>query len=292
MSHRFFYFRSFQIAVLLLLMLMLVGCSYLPAITPIAQNDIAATTDDATSSLGTTAPPPPEQVDGKPVASASPETIVDNDDAIANGNTTTPPKENGKNPEQGEDQSMKIAITFDDGPDLKYTPKILDILKEKNVKASFFVVGIQVNKYPEVLQRIEKEGHFVGNHSYTHRSFTKLTSDELKEEINSTDSKIEAAIGYVPEIVRPPYGAVNDDVKDILKSMGKETILWTIDPRDWDGSSVDDMLDNIMSNAKDGGNILLHSFGSKFVENTVELLPTVIDQLREKGYTFVTVDKL
>jgi len=191
-----------------------------------------------------------------------------------------------------EQQSMKIAITFDDGPDLKFTPQILDILQEKEVVATFFVVGIQVNKYPEILQRIEAEGHLIGNHSYNHPNFTKLTREELADEITRTDELIFGAVGHVPTIVRPPYGASNDEVNELLEELDKSVMLWNIDPRDWDGSAVEDMLENILMNAKDGGNILLHSFGSKHVKNTVMLLPLVIDELRAQGYEFVTADEL
>lgn len=280
MNHRSFYFRSFQFAFLSILLIAIMGCSYLPAIAP-SDSNIA------------TSEQPSGQVEGVPVLPLLPDLIVDFEEEKIVAEHAKPPTEQEKqDPNSEEKESMRIAITFDDGPDLKYTPKILDILKEKGVKATFFVVGIQVNKYPEVLQRIEDEGHMIGNHSYSHRSFTKLTEEELKEEVTQTDNKIEAVIGYVPEIVRPPYGAVNDDVKANLKAYGKEVVLWNIDPRDWDGSSVQDMLDNILKNARDGGNILLHSFGSKHVENTVKLLPKVIDKLSELGYTFVTVDEL
>lgn len=332
-----FYFRSFQIMVLAILLSMIMGCSFLPAIVPLEHNENASVSAEVPGAVETV-PPPPEIVEGKPVTTSpiepseppKQEQIVNepketpNSTAVPVEEPTKPPErgtdeeplikepiieienpikepekeptvEPGKNEQQtnqGVDASMRIAITFDDGPDLKYTPKILDILKEKDVKATFFVVGIQVNKYPEVLQRIETEGHLIGNHSYNHPSFTSLTAEQLEEEIRSTDEKIEAVLGHVPELVRPPYGAINDASRATLDALGKKVVLWNIDPRDWDGTSVKDMMENIMGNAHDGGNILLHSFGSKFVENTVEMLPVLIDQLKEEGYTFVTVDEL
>jgi len=254
------------------------SCSYLPAIAPSDQNN------------NNSEERPPVRVDGSTVSNLFPDLIVDFEEEKIVKEHATPPTEEQSN--DGDHKLMRIAITFDDGPDLKYTPQILDILKEKKVKATFFVVGIQVNKYPEVVQRMEDEGHMIGNHSYTHTSFTKLTAEQLKQEIDSTDKKIEEIIGYTPEIVRPPYGAINDEVRANLESYGKEVVIWNIDPRDWDGSSVKAMLDNILTNARDGGNILLHSFGSKHVKNTVELLPTVIDKLEQLGYTFVTIDEL
>lgn len=273
-----FYFKSFQFAISFVLLIVISACSYFPAIAPLDNNDI--------NSEG----PPPVQVEGSTVSTLFPDLIVNFEEEKIVTEHATPPED--EKPNKGDQKTMRIALTFDDGPDLKYTPQILDILKEKNVKATFFVVGIQVNKYPEVVQRMEDEGHMIGNHSYTHPSFTKLTADELKQEIESTDKKIEGIIGYTPEIVRPPYGAINDEVRANLESYGKQVIIWNIDPRDWDGTSVDDMLDNILTNARDGGNILLHSFGSKHVANTVNLLPKVIDKLEELGYIFVTIDEL
>lgn len=273
-----FYFKSFQLVILSVLLIIMSSCSYFPAVAPIDQNNI----DSEERS--------PVQVNGSPVSTLFPDLIVDFEEEKIVTEHATPPTE--EEPNNGDHKLMRIALTFDDGPDLKYTPQILDILNEKKVKATFFVVGIQVNKYPEVVQRMEDEGHMIGNHSYSHSSFTKLTAEQLKEEIDRTDKKIEEIIGYTPEIVRPPYGAINDEVRANLESYGKEVIIWNIDPRDWDGNSVKDMLDNILTNARDGGNILLHSFGSKHVKNTVELLPTVIDRLEELGYIFVTIDEL
>lgn len=271
-----FYFKSFQLVILSVLLTMMSACSYFPAIAPIDQNDSEER--------------PPVHVEGYPVATFFPDLNIDfKEEKIVTEHATPPVKEEVN---EGDQKSMRIALTFDDGPDLKYTPRILDILKEKNVKATFFVVGIQVNKYPEVVQRMEDEGHMIGNHSYSHPSFTKLTTEQLKQEIDETDEKIQAVIGYTPEIVRPPYGAINDEVRAELESYGKQVIIWNIDPRDWDGNSVEDMLDNILTNARDGGNILLHSFGSKHVENTVKLLPTAIERLEELGYIFVTIDEL
>lgn len=256
-------FRSFQVAVLVFILFVMAGCSTYPSIEP--HQPVAASSGIISNLMTHDSEQEPEQ-------------------------SGTP--EDSQLPSEGEQQVMNIAITFDDGPDLKYTPRILDILQEKDVKATFFVVGIQVNKYPDVLKRIEAEGHLIGNHSYNHPNLTKLSSDELTEEIQSTDDKIFAALGHVPTIVRPPYGSVNDEVRQQLQDMGKEVVLWNIDPRDWDGSTVEDMFENIMSNARDGGNILLHSFGGKHIENTVTLLPLIIDELRAQGYSFVTVDEL
>lgn len=190
------------------------------------------------------------------------------------------------------DEQKVIALTFDDGPDKRYTPAILDILKEKGVKATFFVVGLQVSKSPEVLERIVKEGHEIGNHTYNHKDLSKLGKDAILKEINAGDKAIKDAVGFVPVHFRAPYGAVSDTLKEILEKTGRHMIGWNIDTRDWAGTSVADMQQMIRTEAKPGGIILMHSFGGKHIEHTVEALPGIIDDLTEMGYTFASIDEL
>ncbi|CAH1212961.1 hypothetical protein PAECIP111893_03598 [Paenibacillus plantiphilus] len=185
-----------------------------------------------------------------------------------------------------------VALTFDDGPDKNYTMDILDILREYKLKATFFTVGIQVKKYPEIMKRIAQDGHVIGNHSYHHPNLSKLDSKTIKEEIKWTDHLIEKTAGYVPRLVRAPYGALSPLVRSIMKDNNRELIGWTVDTRDWAGESVARMRANVNKNTKPGGIILMHSFGSKHLKNTVELLPLIIEDLSKKGYTFVTVDEL
>lgn len=200
-----------------------------------------------------------------------------------------------KNPvatkEPSKDENAKvIALTFDDGPDAKYTPQVLDILKEKGIKATFFLVGIQIKKYPEVVQRMVNEGHLIANHTYNHPKLTKLSKAEVLKELDSTDELLESIVGFKPIVVRPPYGALNDEVRQTIEETGRHIVLWNIDPRDWASTPVTEMYENVMSNARDQGNILFHSFGGKQIQNTVDLLPKVIDALTAEGYTFVTAD--
>ncbi|WP_169089717.1 polysaccharide deacetylase family protein [Paenibacillus sp. PL91] len=185
-----------------------------------------------------------------------------------------------------------IALTFDDGPDQRYTTDILDILKEKGVKATFFVVGQQVSKNPEVLQRIVDEGHAVGNHTYNHKDLSKLNKQQIIEEVKTGDAAIKKAIGYTPAMVRAPYGAVSDTLKGVLKSNNRELVGWNIDTRDWAGTSAANIRKMIKNEAKPGGIILMHSFGGKHIKNTVQALPDVIDDLVKKGYTLVTADQI
>lgn len=183
-----------------------------------------------------------------------------------------------------------VALTFDDGPDVEITGEILDILKEENVKATFFVVGTRVKQNPEMLKRIANEGHVIGNHSYNHPQLGKANRSKILDELNRTDKLIENAVGYKPKLMRPPYGSSSSLLRSILNETGRQQVLWSVDTRDWAGTSVKDMLANIDRNTKPGGNILMHSVGPKL--KTPELLPLLIKDLRAKGYTFVTVDQL
>jgi peptidoglycan/xylan/chitin deacetylase (PgdA/CDA1 family) len=203
--------------------------------------------------------------------------------------TAEKPGSAGNKPQQ---TGGKIALTFDDGPDTRYTTAILDILKEKNVKATFFVVGSQVKKYPDVLKRIVEEGHAIGNHSQNHKDLSKLTKEQIAKEIDLADAAIEDVLGYKPELFRAPYGALSQSLKKTLKEKDRKLVGWTVDTRDWAGTSIKDMRKVISNGSKPNGIILMHSFGGKHIANTVKMLPDVIDDLTKQGYTFVTADEL
>ncbi|UVI30925.1 polysaccharide deacetylase family protein [Paenibacillus spongiae] len=193
---------------------------------------------------------------------------------------------------QAKPNQKLVALTFDDGPDERYTPAILDVLKEHKVKASFFLVGTQVKKYPEMAARIAKEGHSIGNHTYRHPDLASLGERRIIQEVMWTDTLIQRSVGYVPNLVRAPYGSVSAEVKAIMKANNRELVGWTVDTMDWNGVSVAKMRQNINSNTKPGGIVLMHSFGGSRLKNTVELLPLIIDDLQKNGYTLVTVDEL
>ncbi|WP_141506288.1 polysaccharide deacetylase family protein [Paenibacillus luteus] len=185
-----------------------------------------------------------------------------------------------------------IALTFDDGPDKNYTSDILDILKDKDVKATFFVVGQQVTKNPKVLQRIVDEGHAIGNHTYNHKDLSKLNKQQIIEEVKTADAAIKKAVGFTPVMFRAPYGAVSDTLKVLLKAGNRDMVGWNIDTRDWAGTSVAGIRKMIKKEAKPGGIILMHSFGGKHIKNTVQALPGVIDDLKDMGYTFVFANQI
>jgi peptidoglycan/xylan/chitin deacetylase (PgdA/CDA1 family) len=204
---------------------------------------------------------------------------------------TTKPTSPTAPPGSGEGKKY-VALTFDDGPDANYTTAILDILKEKGVKATFFVVGQQVSKYPEVLRRIADEGHAIGNHTENHKDLKKQGKAGILEQIGKTDEAIKEVLGEAPALFRAPYGSLSDTLLQVLKDEGRHHTGWTVDTEDWAGTSVADMREMIIHDTKPGGIILMHSFGGKHIKNTVTMLPDVIDDLRNLGYTLVTVNEL
>ena len=182
-----------------------------------------------------------------------------------------------------------IALTFDDGPHATLTPKLLDILKEKGVKATFFVLGECVAATPAVLQRASAEGHESGNHSWDHKALTKGGGSGVDSEINQTNSAIESAIGKKPTLVRPPYGATNATVtKRLNEEFGLKVIMWDVDPLDWKVRNSAHVKTEILKSTKAGSIILSHDIHP----TTIEAMAETIDALKEKGFQFVTVSEL
>jgi polysaccharide deacetylase family sporulation protein PdaB len=188
----------------------------------------------------------------------------------------------------------KVALTFDDGPDEKYTPRILDILKKNQIKATFFVIGEHAQQYPQMIKRIEQEGHAIGNHSWDHPDLTKLSNDKIQSEIVKTDELVKSITGQAPILFRAPYGALSRDVVADATETGHRIIGWSVDTLDWDGRSVAQILRTVRKEVRPGAIILQHSAGGKGgnLNNTVEALPQIITYLKQKGYSFVTVPEL
>ena len=196
----------------------------------------------------------------------------------------------------------KLAITFDDGPDNRWTPKILDVLKQKNVPATFFIVGVAGNQWPELLKREYAEGHDIGNHTYTHH-FDDITHTQLRWELNLTQRLIESAIGVKSILFRPPYGIDHqpeyaEEVAQLplVQDMGYVIVGQKIDPHDWkqvNGKQAPaaQIVENVLNQATDGNIILFHDGGGDRSQ-TVAALPQVIDALRSEGYEFVSVPDL
>ncbi len=186
-------------------------------------------------------------------------------------------------------EGQYVALTFDDGPHATLTPKLLDILKEKGVKATFFVLGQCVAANPDVIARAAQEGHEIGNHSYDHKSFTKAGAAGVASEINKTNDAIQAAIGKKPTVVRPPYGATNSTItKRLNEEFGLRVIMWDVDPLDWKVRNSAHVTEQILKNAKAGSIILSHDIHP----TTVASVAATIDALKAKGFQFVTVSEL
>ncbi|MBR3971555.1 MAG: polysaccharide deacetylase family protein [Ruminococcus sp.] len=182
----------------------------------------------------------------------------------------------------------KVAISFDAAWGNEQTETLLNILEEKGVTATFFLVGDWVDKYPESVKLIAEKGHDVENHSNTHAYMTKLTTDEMISEITSCNKKIEALTGKAPTLFRPPYGDYNNDVVAAVKASGMYCIQWDIDSLDWKDPTPQQMVDRITSKLTSGSIILMHN-GAK---NTPEALPMIIDAVRAEGYEFVPISEI
>lgn len=182
-----------------------------------------------------------------------------------------------------------IALTFDDGPHPELTPKLLDILREKGVRATFFVIGGNVDKYPEIARRIVAEGHEIANHSYSHPALTGVGPAGLYQELKGTSDAILRATGRLPRSMRPPYGANNAQVeRAVLQEHGMDMVMWSVDPLDWKRPGAAVVTKRLVDGARPGAILLAHDIHP----GTVEAIPEVISQLKAKGYTFVTVGQL
>lgn len=188
----------------------------------------------------------------------------------------------------------QIALTFDDVPDPRFTPEVLDILKMHGVKATFFVVGSRAKKHPELLRRIHREGHIVGNHSFSHPLFKKKSVQEFKNEIERTEKVIEKIIGYKPRFIRPPYGEINEEQLKWAKQQGYKIVNWNVDSLDWKALDKEKVKYNVLSAVGPGSIVLQHAGGGvgSNLTGTIEALPDIIRILRNRGYRFVTIPEL
>ncbi len=184
-------------------------------------------------------------------------------------------------------EKPKIAITFDDGPNITYTPQLLDGLKKRNVRATFFLVGqnMEAEQNQAIVRRMFEEGHLIGNHSYHHLEIPKLELEEAVKEIKDTEMLIEQITGEKSGYFRPPYGSWD---KRLEKQVSVIPILWTIDPRDWENKNRAQIVNKVVTEVKENDIILLHDCYGSSVEAALE----IIDILKNKGFDFVTVEQL
>ncbi|MGX9706571.1 Peptidoglycan/xylan/chitin deacetylase, PgdA/CDA1 family [Laceyella tengchongensis] len=184
-----------------------------------------------------------------------------------------------------------VALTFDDGPNDRYTKQILDILKQNGIRATFFVLGQQAKAHPNMLKRIYDEGHVIGSHTWRHPYLPSLSDQQLVQEMNRTNATVKQIIGKDLRLMRPPYGAVKGKIKR-LEQMGYEMIQWDVDTLDWKkGRTAEDIVQMVKNHALPGSIILQHDAGGPR-DATVASLPRIIKHLRQQGYEFVTIDQL
>ncbi len=181
-------------------------------------------------------------------------------------------------------KSKAVALTFDDGPS-KYTNQILDCLESYGAKATFFVVGTNVNRYPDILRKAHSLGMEIGNHTVNHPNLKNLSAAAVASEINTNATYVENATGVRPTIVRPPYGSYSQST---LSAAGKPFILWSIDTLDWKTRNADKTVSAVLSKVKDGDIILMHDLYGPTADATERIVPALIDM----GFDLVTVSEL
>ncbi len=250
------------------------------------ENYERAIEDNSKESAGTTNNAIDEEVTVDDPFLEGPEDVesADNKDIIAN------PLEELQNPDVVLDLSdiKHIALTFDDGPRVETTGRLLDILKDNNAKATFFVMGQRVENNPDLVKRMYDEGHAVGNHTFNHKDLTKLKESDVNSQIEKTNVTIRNIIDADTSLLRPTYGAYNSKTMSMAKDKSMFLILWDIDPMDWNSKNADRIHDHIVSRAKDGDIILLHDI----YHTSVDAAEKVVKTLSEKGFVFVTVPEL
>ena len=199
---------------------------------------------------------------------------------------------------QGDPGPHKVALTFDDGPDPTWTPKILKILKEKNAPAAFFVLGSQVQQYPDLLQRIASNGHEIGNHTYSHQNLTLSGDEQIDLELNATTRLIEAVTGHSTAYFRPPYNSDGTPSQPgemralrVARDLGYLTVTQSIDPDDWERPGANAILARVKDQRPNGSIILLHDAGGDRSQ-TLAALPGIIDYLRGRGDQIVPLSDI
>jgi peptidoglycan/xylan/chitin deacetylase (PgdA/CDA1 family) len=181
-----------------------------------------------------------------------------------------------------------IALTFDAGPS-ENSARLLDILKQKKVPATFFLLGKNhIEKYPQLVKRMAAEGHEVASHTWDHKILTRISDAQIREELTRPDDAIERLIGHKPTLMRPPQGRTDADVHRICKELGLAEVLWSVTAKDYTTDDSQLITERVLDQASRDGIILLHDI----YPGTVPAVPGIIDALKARGYVFVTVPQL
>ena len=191
----------------------------------------------------------------------------------------------------GKSNTMQIAITFDDGPHPYLTPRILEILERYGVEATFFMVGVNVRNYPDAARAVIEAGHEVGNHTFTHGHMKRLSPAEVEREIGECEAALEELCEYRPHLFRPPEGAVNTYIAHCSEENDYKLILWSLDTRDWENKSTEEIVERVLSSVTAGDIILMHDYIGRS-SKTPEALEILLPRLIERGYEPVSVSRL
>ncbi|WP_242144649.1 MULTISPECIES: peptidoglycan-N-acetylglucosamine deacetylase [unclassified Bacillus cereus group] len=186
----------------------------------------------------------------------------------------------------------EVALTFDDGPDLIFTPQILDTLKKYHVKATFFLLGENAERYPNIVKRIIDEEHIIGNHTYNHPNLAKVNEKEYHNQIIKTEEILNRLAGYVPKFVRPPYGEILENQLKWATEQNFMIVQWSVDTVDWKGVSAENITNHVLGNAFPGSIILQHSTPGGKLQGSVDALDRIIPELKMKGTRFVTLPNM
>ena len=182
-----------------------------------------------------------------------------------------------------------IALTFDDGPNEKLTPRLLDLLAQHHMHATFFVIGENAVQHPEILQRAVREGHEIGNHTWSHPNLAKMSEENVRSQIKRTEETITGAIGSRPTLFRPPYGSLTAREKHFIHDeLGYEIILWEVDPLDWKEPGPNIVSSRILKETRPGSIVLSHDIHAQ----TIQAMPATLTELEAKGFKCVTVSEL
>lgn len=180
---------------------------------------------------------------------------------------------------------MVVALTFDDGPSAATTPRLLDILTEKDIPATFFMLGNMAKNNPDIVRRAERERHEVASHTMYHQNLVHISPSAVQADIDEVNSVFQSILGHTTSLTRPPYGNVDDTVRSIT---GTPLILWSVDTLDWKNKNTESIVSTAMSEIHDGAIILMHDI----YPTSVDAIPTLVDAVRAAGYEFATVSEL